>query len=1381
MLGLLLCAAAWAQEDPKFGMEFEFAGRGNRIVRFEDMPWENYERLMRVVVEHYGGDPETIRRVDFTKATSLPQYPDGQRPVFRAEWTDPQGGTWRIEPEYVATRGLDGYELVTPVLEDTRELERILEKLEASGLVREGLKSGVHVTVDGSGLVDPRGDARGLANLIVLHENFEPLLRRMFDPVRGGGHSNRFARSLAVDHPELIEAIGNLSERERTVEKLTELFARFDAREAQIQGSTIGESSQSKMWKYRSLNLAKALPINSVHDGSLRLVEFRMFDLGTAEAHRLQAQFYRRLVRHAQELAARGEVVRFRPRAAMPLGEDPSLYNTPEDPREAKRQALELVAELGLDPQAFEPLLERTIRGQALPSRAEFAGMVEALSGEGSAAEGGEFRFRFELSGRGWGVISLLRPVDAAVEARWDALSTAEKRAYFEAQTAGDLQRGLRERFRVDQQRHPWLRGQLTVEADGSWRIGAEATRSLSELQARLEAARVLGGRSGQQVELIVEDLAPKWSELQGKRAQVEAYFDRVARWAFVRDVETQRPGRALEGGSTARVEVSDLSRPSQQVEVRLRGTPRGIGELITVSALVTHQLRAHGWGDLGGPRAEAVESLVDHYERYLQEVEGERLSPERRRIVEGIESGRLGDAARAVAAPLEAWTLADVHEETTRRAIRYAREEYLSWLHREVQRIEAGGYGYDPSLVKPEALRAALELTPAEATALPFLESPSPVGRATILQRLGASAVLGAADRAKLAAAPVSELARMDATELATGLVHRALERATALLTLAQRAGVSAAGLSALRRLEGVNWTALNAAELRAAGLEAAQVERLLELEARLAPFDGARLQRTLRERVRTWFAESGLRDVLLRSLLPRAEGKVEATPTEPRTLERIEVDPRAPVIEVETEVLEPRRGEGSSEGRGAGGEAERAATIADLLAPWRRSNGRVDWKRFSRERVKVEAAGLAHFGLGLFLKELAVAVKSGDRLYVEEFFDALLTTDFYAEYGLFVLGARVAEGTYTRYLQRYVKPNFVNSVLKTNLVLATGLALPAIVHGRFEGKTFAISLGSLGLSTALVQGGTRGLKWVVDLRKARTVGTAARTGLALKRLTRAGAWFYSAAELAVILYAAEEFEHAANGFLDRMAARRAIGEAGVAFLQAARAADATPESLTAACEAYDEAWTTYRDFLYKPLFAAESRLAGRMHTLAEDAKELDDERKEAVARLSGHARLRARVEQDYGSLENYAQSLVDRDERSLQGKLDQILASYDRERTAQLREVYDGERRAGRYLTVGVDQVRAASGPGALVVKSQLRERVSPNRLQAYEDELEVLRLALELRRDRPELVEALAVYAERVEATHAADDQLAHGDQGILDTSALRRGLTDAVEGR
>ena len=47
---------------------------------------------------------------------------------------------------------------------------------------------------------------------------------------------------------------------------------------------------------------------------------------------------YRRMVRHAEKLAAEGVDVAYKPRAPMPAGDNPTFYNTPEDPAEARAE-----------------------------------------------------------------------------------------------------------------------------------------------------------------------------------------------------------------------------------------------------------------------------------------------------------------------------------------------------------------------------------------------------------------------------------------------------------------------------------------------------------------------------------------------------------------------------------------------------------------------------------------------------------------------------------------------------------------------------------------------------------------------------------------------------------------------------------------------------------------------------------------------------------------------------------------------------------------------------------------------------------------------------------------------------------------------------------
>ena len=86
-------------------------------------------------------------------------------------------------------------------------------------------------------------------------------------------------------------------------------------------------------------------------------------------------------------------------------------------------------------------------------------------------------------------------------------------------------------------------------------------------------------------------------------------------------------------------------------------------------------------------------------------------------------------------------------------------------------------------------------------------------------------------------------------------------------------------------------------------------------------------------------------------------------------------------------------------------------AASHAVGRSGYRRADGTLRWKALASDGLLREGGALAHFTLALFLKELAVVMKTGDRSRIEEFFDGLMTTDFYKEYGLFVVGARIGD----------------------------------------------------------------------------------------------------------------------------------------------------------------------------------------------------------------------------------------------------------------------------------------------------------------------------------------------------------------------------------
>ena len=492
----------------------------------------------------------------------------------------------------------------------------------------------------------------------------------------------------------------------------------------------------------------------------------------------------------------------------------------------------------------------------------------------------------------------------------------------------------------------------------------------------------------------------------------------------------------------------------------------------------------------------------------------------------------------------------------------------------------------------------------------------------------------------------------------------------------------------------------------------------------------------------------------------------------------------------------LRDRLSHGSSQERIAALEAMAEGRWADQLRAYRRADGTLNWQRLGRDRTLREAGGLVHFGLALFLKELAVVAQTGDQARIEEFFDGLMTTDFYKHYGLFVLGARAGEVAYGRYLQRYVKPQFVNGVLKTNLVLAAGLALPQLVDGTFEGKLFEISLTSLGLSSAAVKTGVASIKWVKDLASARRATSAASLARA-SRLARLGGWFYTAGELAVVLYLAEQVEERVHAYLDRRRATGAFADAAQALGQELARAR-TPAQVEAAAERFHEEAVAYRDGLYAPLLASEARFQQRLEKLAREAKLAADERAAAEERVARLPALRARLVAQHGSLEAWLAAREAEDTRQLQAEIDEASGRYAAEREALMSEVYRGNQREAPLLAE-VEHLDWLAGGGAAggaddpygarddlwsrigrrrltaSYEGALRE-VSRNRLEAYEDERAVLLASAEGL--DPARAAPLLALAERLQRVRAVDEEL-FTSEGF--PQLQRAGAADAVRPR
>ncbi|MDF1661000.1 MAG: hypothetical protein P1V97_04480, partial [Planctomycetota bacterium] len=375
----------------------------------------------------------------------------------------------------------------------------------------------------------------------------------------------------------------------------------------------------------------------------------------------------------------------------------------------------------------------------------------------------------------------------------------------------------------------------------------------------------------------------------------------------------------------------------------------------------------------------------------------------------------------------------------------------------------------------------------------------------------------------------------------------------------------------------------------------------------------------------------------------------------------------------------------------------------------------------------------------------------ETGDKQVISEFFDGLLTTDFYLNYGLFSVGAQAGNLVYTKgmqkYLTKYIRPRFVNSVLHSNVVLAAGMALPQIVMGHFNGKAFAIELTGLGLSSLAVKSSIEGLRYVASLR--RVTGGAKVAGRLGKmaRLSNVAGWFYSAAELAVILYFGDKITQAINAELAEREAKSKLNEAIEKFRGTLSRSNLTEEELNKASEELSEAYVTYRNYLYDPLRAEEVKLMARLEKLTKSVRGKEDG-------IAHYEELAAQDPQRFGALRAAAERLRKKRDAENEAAVAKIFKSYDATRAELLAKVYKEGRREGSLSPNseedqwGLLGARVGADGDPLNGRSDMLARLSRrgtvkdfesrlfastgNRLQSYEDEAALFALASKALKD-------------------------------------------------
>jgi len=400
--------------------------------------------------------------------------------------------------------------------------------------------------------------------------------------------------------------------------------------------------------------------------------------------------------------------------------------------------------------------------------------------------------------------------------------------------------------------------------------------------------------------------------------------------------------------------------------------------------------------------------------------------------------------------------------------------------------------------------------------------------------------------------------------------------------------------------------------------------------------------------------------------------------------------------------------------------------AGAPDPVARFRRADGTLRWAPLLTSRVLHESAGAGKFTLGLFVKEMALVLQTGDEARIEEFFSGITQTDFWVHYGVFAKSARSAELLYARSLGKYVKNRFANGLLRQNVALTAGLAASQVLSNGglegFDGRSFMISLGALGLSSTAVRLGAEGLRWLKPIQ----LGTS--------RLAKVGGFFAQVGETALVLYVADRIETTVRPAIVRRALRSEVVTAGEALLAAAAHGRPVEELL----ERHRAAWQAWRDHLLDEVFAQDMAFEQSLNGLAERAFELEQDGEERRLRLAQRPGLIGLILERHATLDAYVAERQAQDQEAISAELEQAFEAHTAARGEILQRVYAGERRGTPLLapwTQGADTWlggRRARRRGEDQLRGALRE-ISLHRLETYTDEAAVLAAAAELHPDR------------------------------------------------
>lgn len=409
---------------------------------------------------------------------------------------DAAGREWSLKLEWAregeGTLFPSGWELNTPPFKNLDELELFYSLLSIHGKSPFGQTadfSGMHLNLDtlpADASNNPQVRALTIANFMILHEQFYPLITKILQVDRFGGPTNNvFIRPYLFDYHNLLTEISQTEPQQINLQSLQKIFKNNLRQEYEIQAREhIVDPEKRKIadgdWEnYRQSWKSRNFRIKWSDDSSKVLIESRILDHKPGSPHNALKgiMIMQLLLSHAYEMAQLGKLSEFTLPARM-HNQDLNSY----------WQQLTSFSEITAE--HFFSVLG--VKNQA----ARAALLDEGFATNRNFVAGKKITFGFEVEFFSSDIVEALVPTFPEDRVLWTTMSKEMKIKFlqdlgfdFNNQYSEEKYRILTSRFRLDVDKYPFMNTHPHLEESGRLEVlsNGRGIFELSDLKKKAE------------------------------------------------------------------------------------------------------------------------------------------------------------------------------------------------------------------------------------------------------------------------------------------------------------------------------------------------------------------------------------------------------------------------------------------------------------------------------------------------------------------------------------------------------------------------------------------------------------------------------------------------------------------------------------------------------------------------------------------------------------------------------------------------------------------------------------------------------------------------------------------------------------------------------